>query len=87
MLTHSFLDDISNVFERGSKLLKLVVAESDVVGDITLVASDVKSLRELCLSVFKFLFFVEDATLNNELQFSPRNRAALSLLGHCYFYI
>lgn len=25
--------------------------------------------------------------LTNELQFSPRNRAALSLLGHCYFYI
>jgi tetratricopeptide repeat protein 30 len=25
--------------------------------------------------------------LNNELQFSPRNRAALSLLGYCYFYI
>ena len=27
------------------------------------------------------------AILNNELQFSPRNRAALSLLGYCYFYI
>jgi tetratricopeptide repeat protein 30 len=25
--------------------------------------------------------------LNNELSFSPRNRAALSLLGYCYFYI
>lgn len=25
--------------------------------------------------------------LNNELQFSPRNRAALSLLAYCYFYI
>jgi tetratricopeptide repeat protein 30 len=25
--------------------------------------------------------------LTNELQYSPRNRAALSLLGHCYFYI
>jgi hypothetical protein len=66
MLTHSLLDDISNVFERGSQLLKLVVAESDVVGDITLVASNVKSLRELCLSVFKFLFLVEDATLSDQ---------------------
>lgn len=25
--------------------------------------------------------------LNNELQFSPRNRAALSLLGYCYFQV
>lgn len=25
--------------------------------------------------------------LNSELQFSPRNRAALSLLGHCYFQV
>ena len=25
--------------------------------------------------------------LTNELQFSPRNRAALSLLAYCYFYI
>jgi tetratricopeptide repeat protein 30 len=25
--------------------------------------------------------------LTYELQFSPRNRAALSLLGHCYYYI
>ena len=25
--------------------------------------------------------------LTNELQFSPRSRAALSLLGYCYFYI
>jgi len=25
--------------------------------------------------------------LNNELQFQPRNRAALSLLGYCYFQI
>lgn len=25
--------------------------------------------------------------LSNELQFSPRNRAALSLLGYCYFQI
>mmetsp|Transcript_9230 Transcript_9230/g.6999 ORF Transcript_9230/g.6999 Transcript_9230/m.6999 type:complete len:95 (+) Transcript_9230:12-296(+) len=25
--------------------------------------------------------------LSNELQFSPRNRAALSLLGYCYFMI
>lgn len=25
--------------------------------------------------------------LSNELQFTPRNRAALSLLGYCYYYI
>jgi tetratricopeptide repeat protein 30 len=25
--------------------------------------------------------------LTNELQFSPRNRAALSLLAYCYFYV
>lgn len=25
--------------------------------------------------------------MTNELQFSPRNRAALSLLAYCYFYI
>lgn len=27
------------------------------------------------------------AILNNELQFQPRSRAALSLLAYCYFYI
>lgn len=25
--------------------------------------------------------------LTNELQFSPRNRAALSLLAYCHFYV
>ncbi len=25
--------------------------------------------------------------MSYELQFSPRNRAALSLLGYCYFYV
>ncbi len=27
------------------------------------------------------------AILSNKLQFSPHNRAALSLLGYCYFYV
>lgn len=25
--------------------------------------------------------------LSNELQFAPRNRAALSLLGYCYYHV
>lgn len=66
MLTDSLLDDIGNVLERRSELLELVVAKGDVVSDIALVASDVESLRELSLSIFKLLLLVEDTAFSDE---------------------
>ena len=65
MFTHALFNDISNVLERWRQLLELVVAKSDVVGDVTLVTSDVERLLELGLSILILLLLVKDATLSD----------------------
>ena len=65
MLSDSLLDNVSDVFKGGRQLLELVVAESDVVGDVALVASRVERLLELALGVFVLLLLVEDTTLSD----------------------
>ena len=47
MFTNTLFNDISDVLERGSQLLQLVVAEGDIVGDIALVTSRIQSFSEL----------------------------------------
>ena len=66
VLAHALLNDISNVFERRSELLELVVAQCDVIGDITLVAGDVEGLLELRLGILVLLLLVEDAALGHD---------------------
>ena len=66
MFTNTLFNDISNVLERGSQLLQLVVAKGDVVSDVALVPSGIQSFSELRLGLLILFFFVEDATLCNK---------------------
>ncbi len=65
MFSHSFLNDISDVFETWCELFHFVVAKGNVVSDVALVAADLKGLSELVLGLFIFLLFVEDAALSD----------------------
>ena len=66
MLSHTLLNDICDVLERGSQLVCLVVAECDVVGDVTLVARTIESLIELHTGILILLFLVQDATCGDD---------------------
>ena len=66
MLTHALLDDVSDVLQRRRKLLQLVVAESDVIGYITLVSRAIECFLELCLGILVLLLLVQDAALGND---------------------
>ena len=66
MFSHSLLNDVGDVLQRRCELLKLVVAEGNVVGNIALVAGGVERLLELGLRVLVLLFLVKDATLGND---------------------
>jgi len=66
VFTHALFNDISNVLERWRQLLELVVAKSDVVGDVTLVTSDVERLLELALSILILFLLVEDTALGDD---------------------
>ena len=65
MLSNSLLDYVSDVLQRGRQLLELVVAESDIVGDVALVAGRVERLLELALGVFVLLLLVKDTALGD----------------------
>ena len=66
VFAHSFFDDISDVLQAGRQLLQFVVAQRDVVCNITLITGQVESLLELVFGVLIVLFLVEHAALRNE---------------------
>lgn len=66
MFTHTFLNNISNVFQTWSQLLSAVVAQRNVVRDVALVAREVECFLELVLGFIKFAFLEEHATLSND---------------------
>ena len=65
MLSYTLLDDVCNVLQTWRKLFRPVVAESNVVGDITLVACDIQSFLEFCSCLIEFGLFEQHATLGN----------------------
>jgi hypothetical protein len=58
VLSHTLLNDVRDVLQRWGQLLHLVVAKSDVVGNVALVTAAVEGFLELGLGVFVFLFLV-----------------------------
>ena len=64
MFSYSFLNDISDVFETWSKLLHLVVAQSNVVSNIALVPCHVESFLEFVLGIIELLFLEKHAALS-----------------------
>ena len=66
VLPDSLLNDISDVLEGGGELFELVVAKSDVVRNITLVAGGIERFLELGLSIVKLLLLVQDAALGDD---------------------
>lgn len=66
MLPDTLLNDVSDVLERRSQLLELVVAEGDVVRDVALVSGRVERFLELGLGILVLLLLVKDATLGHD---------------------
>mmetsp|Transcript_17248 Transcript_17248/g.19429 ORF Transcript_17248/g.19429 Transcript_17248/m.19429 type:complete len:209 (-) Transcript_17248:50-676(-) len=62
MLTHPLFDNFSNVFQRLSQLLHLIVAQGNIVGKITLIANHIEGLFELLTRFIELVFLVKDAT-------------------------
>jgi hypothetical protein len=65
MLTHSLFYNISNVLKRWGELLHFIETECDIISDVALVTANLKRLSELVLSLFIFLFFVQNTALGN----------------------
>jgi len=65
VLSDSLFDDVSDVLETWSKLLHLVVAQSNIVGDIALVTCNVECFLELVLGLIKLFFFEQHAPFSH----------------------
>ena len=64
MLADSALDDVSDVLERRSELLQLVVAQRNVVRQIRFVSDDLIGRRELVARLFESSFLKYNYSLN-----------------------
>ena len=89
MLSDSLLDDVSDVLEGWRQLFELVIAKSDVVGDVALVASRVECLLKLSLGVFEFLFLIKNTALgDNSLSRVRRHLGDKGLgVGHLFLLV
>ena len=66
MLPNSLLYDLSNVFERRSQLFLLVVTESNVVSNFTVISDFVHSVNEFESGLLEFSFLVKNASFIND---------------------
>ena len=63
MLLHSFLNDLSDILEGMSQLLHFVVAERNVISELTVISSCIHGVVKLSSRLFIFAFFIKDASL------------------------
>lgn len=66
MLSHTFLNDISDVLQRWRQLLHLIVTQGYVIGKVTLVPTWVESLLEFLPWLFVLLLFIKETSFSND---------------------
>jgi hypothetical protein len=74
------------MFQTWGKLLKFIVTKGDVVSNIALVSSHVKSFLELVLGFFVFLLFIEHASLSYDSLWSIGGHLSDKRLGVLDFF-